>query len=67
MVADDGRELVGGRAVLFALREIGWHPWLMRTGQLPPFAWLVELGYRVVAGNRPFFHRLLFRSGDEAP
>lgn len=62
VVTDEGRFLAGGRAVLFALEAIGWHPILMRIGQLPPFVWFVGLGYRIVARNRPLFDRLLFRS-----
>jgi hypothetical protein len=63
VVTTDGHPLSAGKAVLFALQEIGWHPLLARLGQLPPFIWLVELGYWVVARNRPFFSRFLSASG----
>ena len=53
--------LSAGRAVLFALEEIGWRPWLARLGRRRPFVWFVELGYWIVARNRPFFDRLIFR------
>jgi predicted DCC family thiol-disulfide oxidoreductase YuxK len=53
----DERWLRGGRACLFVLERIGW-PTLARLAMLPPFVWAVEAGYRVVAGNRPFFSRL---------
>lgn len=53
----DGRWLRAGRACLFVLARIGW-PRLARLGALPPFVWGVELGYRIVARNRPFFSRL---------
>ena len=54
----DGRWLRGGRACLFVLERIGF-PRLARIAQWPPLVWLVELGYRVVARNRPFFSRLV--------
>ena len=53
----DGRWLRGGRACLFVLERIGW-PRLARLAATPPLVWLVELGYRVVAANRPVFSRL---------
>jgi hypothetical protein len=39
-----------------------WHPRAVRLAARRPFIWLVELGYWVVARNRPFFGRFLFRS-----
>ncbi len=62
VITGDGVQLSGGRAMLFILEEIGWHPALARLGQRRPFVWLVELGYRFVARNRPFFDRFLFPS-----
>ena len=62
VITVDGAQLSGGRAMLFILEEIGWHPTLARLGRRRPFVWLVELGYRLVARNRSFFDRLLFRS-----
>ncbi len=56
----DGHWLRGGRACLFVLERIGW-PLLARSARVPPLVWLVELGYRVVARNRPWFSRLLGR------
>ena len=58
----DGRQLSAGRAVLFVLEEIGWHPTIVRLAGRRPFIWAVELGYRIVAHNRSFFGRILFRS-----
>lgn len=55
IVTSDGSQLSGGRAVLFALEEIGWHPMLVRLLQHRPFVWAVDAGYRVVAANRPRF------------
>ena len=61
VIAADGRVYTAGRAVLFALEEIGWHPVLARIGRRRPFIWFVELGYWIVARNRPFFSNLIFR------
>lgn len=61
IVTSDGRQYSGGRAVLFALETIGWRPRLARIGRRRPLIWLVELGYRIVAANRPFFSRFVFR------
>jgi predicted DCC family thiol-disulfide oxidoreductase YuxK len=59
----DGHWLRGGRACLFVLERIGW-PCLARVASVPPFVWLVELGYRIVARNRPFFSRVFARRAD---
>jgi predicted DCC family thiol-disulfide oxidoreductase YuxK len=61
VITVDGRVLKAGRASLFVLRELGFRriAWFLR---LPPFIWCVELGYFVVARNRRFFSRLMFRS-----
>jgi predicted DCC family thiol-disulfide oxidoreductase YuxK len=59
VLTPDGRVLRAGRATLYVLERIGWGR-LARVLMLPPFIWLVELGYRVVASNRPFFARFLF-------
>jgi predicted DCC family thiol-disulfide oxidoreductase YuxK len=55
-----GSWLRGGRACLFVLGRIGW-PRLARIASVPPLVWIVELGYRIAAANRPFFSRLLSR------
>jgi predicted DCC family thiol-disulfide oxidoreductase YuxK len=62
VITRQGKQRSAGRAVLFALQEIGWHPRLARLAQRPPFIWLVELAYWIVARNRPFFSRLVLRS-----
>lgn len=54
--ARTGEWLRAGRACLFVLERIGW-PRSARVAGVPPFVWMVELGYRVVARNRPFFSR----------
>ncbi len=61
VVKADGTILRGGRATLFILEHLGWGR-IARVLALPPFIWLVELGYRIVAKNRPFFARFLFRN-----
>ena len=61
LIAPDGRVSRAGRAAVEVLALLGWR----RTASLlarPPLIWLVEIGYRVVADNRPFFARFLFRN-----
>ena len=58
----DGHQLSTGRAILFVLEEIDWHPSMVRLARRRPFIWAVELGYWIVARNRSFFGRFLFRS-----
>jgi hypothetical protein len=62
IITGDGHQLAAGRAILFALEETDWHPSAVRLAARRPFIWLVELGYWIVARNRPFFGRYLFRS-----
>jgi predicted DCC family thiol-disulfide oxidoreductase YuxK len=57
-----GDRLAGARAALFVLVEIGrWAP-LARLVQHRPLIDIAELGYRLIARNRPFFGRFLFRT-----
>ena len=69
VITRDGDRLAAGRASLFVLAEIGWHPRLARLGRRVPFIWAVEFGYRIVARNRAFFGRFLFRNeaADDGP
>ena len=60
VVTEDGQILRAGRACLFVLAALGWQR-TARVLSLPPFVWLVELGYRLVARHRSFFGRFLFR------
>jgi len=60
VVAPDGTLLAGGRASLFVLERIGFSK-LARVLRRPPLVWLVDLGYAVLARNRPFFARFFFR------
>jgi predicted DCC family thiol-disulfide oxidoreductase YuxK len=60
VVKADGTVLRAGRAVLFIHEQLGWG-WRARLLAKPPFIWLVELGYRIVASHRSFFSRFFFR------
>lgn len=60
VVRSDGTILRAGRACLFVLEQTGGGRWI-RPLSAPALLWLVELGYRIVARNRPLFSRFLFR------
>ncbi|MCZ6562152.1 MAG: hypothetical protein O6948_04385 [Deltaproteobacteria bacterium] len=60
VVEADGTEHQAGRACLFILDGLGWHRGA-RIFAAPPWIWLVELSYRIVASKRPFFSRFLIR------
>jgi hypothetical protein len=62
VITADGGHLSAGRAVLFVLEEIDWHSRQVRLAGRRPFIWAIELGYWIVARNRSFFGRFLFRS-----
>ena len=64
LVRTDGGILQGARAVLFILEHSG-AGFPARLAACPPLVWPLELGYRFVARNRPFFARFL--SGKEPP
>lgn len=53
----DGHRVSGGRAVIAALRAIGWHPVAMRLLRHRPLIWAIDVGYRIVAANRDAFAR----------
>ncbi|MDX1389864.1 MAG: DUF393 domain-containing protein [Acidobacteriota bacterium] len=59
VITTDGSVLRGGRAWLFIMGEIGWRATAAILG-VPPFVWIVELGYRLVARNRTRLSRWLF-------
>jgi len=61
VVRADGTILRAGRATLYVLGRIGWHPWLVRFAGWVPMIWFVELGYFIVATNRVFFSKLMFK------
>ncbi len=60
VVFPDGHTMKSGRAALFVLSQVGFQ-WPAAILALPPFIWFVELAYYVVARNRRFFSRFLFR------
>jgi predicted DCC family thiol-disulfide oxidoreductase YuxK len=60
VITVDGRIIKAGRASLFVLEEIGFPRWLIRPFTWPPLVWCTELGYWLVANNRPFFSKFLF-------
>ena len=60
VITPEGKVLRAGRASLHVLGRLG----LRRTAaalSIPPLVWLVEVGYSIVARNRPLFSRLMFR------
>ena len=60
IVTAGGRVIKAGRASLFVLEQLGYPKWLIRPLTWPPLIWGVELGYWLVAHNRPFFSKFLF-------
>jgi predicted DCC family thiol-disulfide oxidoreductase YuxK len=57
VVLPNGTVLKAGRAVLAILAALGWPVGLLA---LPPFIWIVELAYTIVANNRSIFTHILF-------
>lgn len=60
VVTADGTVIRAGRAALYVLERIGWGAFA-RVLTYPPMVWFVELGYWIVASNRKFFARFMFR------
>jgi predicted DCC family thiol-disulfide oxidoreductase YuxK len=60
VITTDGRIVKAGRAAMFVLAEIGYPYWLVRPLIWPPLVWFTELGYWLVANNRPFFGKFFF-------
>ena len=57
VVTTQGKLLRGGAAAMFLLERIlprSWR-WLARLFARPPFVWLTNLGYEIVARHRPIF------------
>ena len=67
VVTPDGRVYKAGRAALYVLGAIGWPQPVVTLLGLPPLIWLVEIGYRIVANNRIFLSRFVFRDADFDP
>lgn len=64
-VGPDGRRESGAAAVLSALATTKFSGRVLLTFYrgVPPFAWVADAGYRMVAENRLFFSRLTQRPG----
>lgn len=60
VITSAGSILRAGRASLYIVDQVGWHR-VARLLSRRPFIWAVEGGYALVARNRGFFSRLLFR------
>jgi len=60
VVTSDGQVLAGARAVLFVMENIGWRRAARLLSSAPLLA-LCEIIYKIVARNRLFFSRFLFR------
>jgi predicted DCC family thiol-disulfide oxidoreductase YuxK len=59
VVTADGQVLRAGRASVFVLRETGSRRLAAVLG-VPPFVWVVEIIYRIVARNRSHLSWLIF-------
>ena len=46
--------------MLYIFEHLGW--WWIWPLRLPPMIWFVELGYWIMANNRPFFAKFMFRT-----
>lgn len=64
VITPEGSLLRAGRAVLYLLRRVGWGPVAVLLSW-PPLVWGVEAVYWIVARNRGFFSRFLFRGEDD--
>jgi hypothetical protein len=62
VIRPDGTRLRAGRAILHMVGVIG-HPTIARVLAWPPFVWMVEIAYWIVARNRHVFSRFLFTTG----
>ena len=62
VLTTDGQTLRAGRAALYILRATKWRR-LARLLEWPIFLPFVEFGYALIAANRGFVSRFLFRAG----
>lgn len=58
VVLPGGTVLAAGRAVAAVAAALGWRR-LAGLMTLPPFSWIVEASYRLIARNRRLLSRLL--------
>ena len=64
LITPNGVVLAGGRASLYVLDLIGWRK-LAAVLSIIPLLWIVDAGYWVVARNRRWFSRWLFRRHEQ--
>ena len=60
VITSNGDNLEAGRACLYVLHALG-RKTAARILRVPPLVWFLELGYRIVADNRPFVSRFMSR------
>lgn len=60
VITTDGSILGGAKAVMFIKSKTGWG-WFAKILSLPPFIWLLQLTYRIVANNRHAFSKWFYR------
>ena len=59
VVRATGETLGGAAAVMYVLSHTGWG-WFARLLAYPPFIWVLNVGYRLVAKNRNTVSKALF-------
>ena len=52
LITNHGQRFAGASAILFVLRQMGWHPRVARFLMRRPMIWVAEMAYRLVARNR---------------
>ncbi len=65
VITSDGRIISAGKAGMFVMEAVGYPRWLIRPFTWPPLVWLTEVGYKIVAKNRPFFSRIMFKGEED--
>ena len=65
VLTQDGQQLRAGRASAYILWKLGYR--IARLLMFPPLSWPTALGYLLVARNRPFFSKLMFRKTPPLP
>ncbi|RYG60219.1 DUF393 domain-containing protein [bacterium] len=61
VIKSNGEILKAGKAAMFLGRFTRWNR-LARMGEWPMFLPFIELGYSIVANNRPFFSKLAMKA-----
>ena len=59
VITSDGQALPGVKGFLFAMKETGAGSWVTLLSY-PPFIWIMQAGYWLVARNRGLISRLFF-------